>query len=449
MRQRAGAGARRGGLRARARRRGAAAPRVRARGHGARARARRRSPTRTRARCSTALLDARTRRSRTRATATSRTCASGRCEQRVGNAAGWLNAGRPRREAGRIAFRIALRDAAARPPRRGAAVRGGADRAGARASATRRCPTTPTCRPPSRRPPGTGCSRTPTPCCATRSGIERDFAAVNRSPAGTGGVNGSRFPLDRERLAQLLGFDGLIEHTRDANWQTDPFTEAVWHAATAATNASRFAEDVELYASDGVRPARDRRRVLPRERADAAEAQPVRARGHPRRGEHAARPRDRRARDAAHALRPHRQPALRLRGGRGRDRARHAHGRPRRGGRGEPARHAARRRRPRRIATDAAELLSLERASTTAPRTSRSGKAVAEGRFEPPERRRRSPRARCSAAPRPSRWTRCSTAHAQTVKAARASAPNARGRAIDDAEARAASDGAGSRSSVS
>ena len=29
--------------------------------------------------------------------------------QRIGNAAGWLNAGRTRREAGRIAFRIALR----------------------------------------------------------------------------------------------------------------------------------------------------------------------------------------------------------------------------------------------------------------------------------------------------------------------------------------------------
>lgn len=31
-------------------------------------------------------------------------------EQQVGNAAGWLNAGRPRREAGRIAFRLALRE---------------------------------------------------------------------------------------------------------------------------------------------------------------------------------------------------------------------------------------------------------------------------------------------------------------------------------------------------
>ena len=33
-------------------------------------------------------------------------------------------------------------------------------------------------------------------------------------------------------------------------WQTDGLTEAVWHAATAATNASRFAEDLELYGSD-------------------------------------------------------------------------------------------------------------------------------------------------------------------------------------------------------
>jgi argininosuccinate lyase len=33
-------------------------------------------------------------------------------------------------------------------------------------------------------------------------------------------------------------------------WQTDGFAEATWHAALAATNASRFAEDVEIYGSD-------------------------------------------------------------------------------------------------------------------------------------------------------------------------------------------------------
>src|SRR2546422_232818 len=53
---------------------------------------------------------------------------------------------------------------------------------------------------------------------------ERLLAAgdwVNRSPGGAGCVNGSRLGLDRDRTASLLGFDGLIDHTRDAMWQTD------------------------------------------------------------------------------------------------------------------------------------------------------------------------------------------------------------------------------------
>ena len=127
--------------------------------------------------------------------------------------------------------------------------------------------------------------------------------AVNRSPAGAGGVNGSRFPLDRERLAALLGFDGPIEHTRDAMWQTDGFTEAAWHAATAATNASRFAEDLELYGSDefGLLRIGDEfcraSALMPQKRNPYALVVIRGARGH------AARPRDRRARHPAHAVR--------------------------------------------------------------------------------------------------------------------------------------------------
>ena len=80
--------------------------------------------------------------------------------------------------------------------------------------------------------------------------LRGDFEWVNRSPAGTGGVNGSRFALDRERLAELLGFSRPIEHTRDANWQTDGLADLTSHAAIAATGASRFAEDVEIYGSE-------------------------------------------------------------------------------------------------------------------------------------------------------------------------------------------------------
>ena len=79
--------------------------------------------------------------------------------------------------------------------------------------------------------------------------LRGDLAWVNRSPAGAGGVNGSRFALDRGRLAALLGFAGPIVHTRDALWQTDGLADLTSHAAIAATGASRFAEDVELYGS--------------------------------------------------------------------------------------------------------------------------------------------------------------------------------------------------------
>ena len=171
-------------------------------------------------------------------------------EQRIGSAAGWLNAGRPRREAGRIAFRIALRsrvlDLAAAVARYAAALAelgaAGARHADARlhVPAGRR----------SRPPPATGLLSFAYPALRDLERLRGDFELVNRSPAGTGGVNGSRFALDRERLAELLGFSRPIEHTRDANWQTDGLADLTSHAAIAATGASRFAEDVEIYGSE-------------------------------------------------------------------------------------------------------------------------------------------------------------------------------------------------------
>ena len=41
-----------------------------------------------------------------------------------------------------------------------------------------------------------------------------------------------------------------MTHTRDGMWQTDGLADLVSHAAIAATGASRFAEDLELYGSD-------------------------------------------------------------------------------------------------------------------------------------------------------------------------------------------------------
>ena len=170
-------------------------------------------------------------------------------EQRIGSAAGWLNAGRTRREAGRIAFRIALRtrvldlaDAVVR-------FAAGLVEAAARERDTpmpdytylqAAQPTT----------AGHWLLSFAYPALRDAERLRGDLAWVNRSPAGSGGVNGSRFALDRERLAALLGFDGPITHTRDALWQADGFAELSAHAALAAVGASRFGEDVEVFSSD-------------------------------------------------------------------------------------------------------------------------------------------------------------------------------------------------------
>jgi argininosuccinate lyase len=169
--------------------------------------------------------------------------------QRIGSAAGWLNAGRPRREAGRIAFRLALRT---RVLELVAAVARFADGLVALAARERGTlfpdytyaqvaqPTT----------AGHWSLSFAYPALRDIERLRRDFAWVDSSPGGAGGVNGSRFPLDRARVAELLGFAEVVTHTRDAIWQTDGFSDLVSHAAIAATGASRFAEDLELYASD-------------------------------------------------------------------------------------------------------------------------------------------------------------------------------------------------------
>jgi argininosuccinate lyase len=170
-------------------------------------------------------------------------------EQRIGDAAGWLNAGRPRREAGRIAFRIALRtrllDLAQAIARFAHELteKAAQERDTLMADYTYLQAAQPTTA-------GHWLLSFAYPALRDLDRALNDFASANRSPAGAGGVNGSRFPLDRERLAHLLGFSEPITHTRDAMWQADGFADATWHAATAATNASRFADDVEIFGSD-------------------------------------------------------------------------------------------------------------------------------------------------------------------------------------------------------
>jgi len=75
------------------------------------------------------------------------------------------------------------------------------------------------------------------------------FERINQSPAGIGSINGSRLPVNRERLAELLGFDGVIVNARDAMWQADSPVEVTATVMAILLNIDRLAEDLQIWAT--------------------------------------------------------------------------------------------------------------------------------------------------------------------------------------------------------
>ena len=88
--------------------------------------------------------------------------------------------------------------------------------------------------------------------CALMRDLDRAralFTRINLSPGGCGSSNGSILPQNRERLAALLGFDGLVRHARDAMWEADLPIEALAVAAAALVNLDRLAEDLMIFST--------------------------------------------------------------------------------------------------------------------------------------------------------------------------------------------------------
>ena len=77
--------------------------------------------------------------------------------------------------------------------------------------------------------------------------LRRAYANVNKSPLGSAALGTSSFPVDRARLAELLGFDGIVENSLDAN-QISPIdtgVELVSIASAAALTVGTFISDIE------------------------------------------------------------------------------------------------------------------------------------------------------------------------------------------------------------
>jgi argininosuccinate lyase len=168
--------------------------------------------------------------------------------ERAGDLAGWLHAGRPRREAMRVAFRLHLRtvlvdliDAAAQL----------AGELGAKAGTHAGTLLADQTYLQHAQPSTFGHYLLSFGFPVLREGRRLDAALAwtDASPGGAGCVNGTRLRSDRATVARLLGFRAIAEHTRDAMWQTDGLFDMVGAATGLLVTQAKLAEDLEIWAS--------------------------------------------------------------------------------------------------------------------------------------------------------------------------------------------------------
>lgn len=87
--------------------------------------------------------------------------------------------------------------------------------------------------------------------------LHRDFTRIanaykntNRSPYGAAAFAGAAFPLDRDYLCALMGFDDNMENSIDCIAAKDYLVEMEMAYSIMMTNISRFATDLYFWATD-------------------------------------------------------------------------------------------------------------------------------------------------------------------------------------------------------
>lgn len=76
------------------------------------------------------------------------------------------------------------------------------------------------------------------------------YKRVNISPMGSAALAGTGYNIDRMKLANYLGFDGLVENTLDAVSTRDFALEVVSNLAIIMVDISRLAEEIIIWATN-------------------------------------------------------------------------------------------------------------------------------------------------------------------------------------------------------
>jgi len=77
--------------------------------------------------------------------------------------------------------------------------------------------------------------------------LKETYRRVDMSPMGAAILSGTGFPVNRERMAALLGFHAVIENTRDASTARDHSLETITHTAILLSNLMALVEDLILW----------------------------------------------------------------------------------------------------------------------------------------------------------------------------------------------------------
>ncbi|NML38831.1 argininosuccinate lyase [Chitinophaga sp. G-6-1-13] len=76
------------------------------------------------------------------------------------------------------------------------------------------------------------------------------YARIDQCPLGSGASGGTSWPINRQRLGDLLGFKGLVNNTIEGAAGWDHITEMAADNSIYMSNLSRLASEIQLWSTD-------------------------------------------------------------------------------------------------------------------------------------------------------------------------------------------------------